>query len=339
MEFIGDFLMNEIKVSVIVPIYNTEKFLRKCIESIINQTLQEIEIILINDGSTDNSHNICLEYAEKYPEKVRYINNKNIGCSATRNLGIELAKGEFIAFVDSDDYIEKEMYEKMYTKSQKTESDIVICGINTIFLKNRKIWVRKVKNKNEKYKYLTREQLLNNPVNKIFKTNLLRKNKILFPLNTQFAEDIVFCIKSIIYCQKMSAVEKEFYNYIIHENNSVHNLEIRRGVFKSFKWLFSFLAENNCLKDKKIYNCFYNFFNFYAIRSVFFMILNPNQVSEKEYKKYDKIFYEELQKIDFLTIKSKFLIFYYRNLVFFIRKFHLYFFLKRLKAMLRGEFL
>ena len=91
-------MINEIKVSVIVPIYNTEKFLRKCIESIINQTLHEIEIILINDGSTDNSHNICLEYVEKYPKKIRYINNKNIGCSATRNLGIELAKGRIYYF-------------------------------------------------------------------------------------------------------------------------------------------------------------------------------------------------------------------------------------------------
>lgn len=121
--------MNEIKVSVIVPIYNTEKFLRKCIESIVNQTLQEIEIILINDGSTDNSHNICLEYAEKYPEKIRYINNKNIGCSATRNLGIELAKGEYIAFVDSDDYIEKGMYKEMYEVTRNKNLDVVVSGI------------------------------------------------------------------------------------------------------------------------------------------------------------------------------------------------------------------
>ena len=329
--------MKNIKVSVIVPIYNTEKFLKKCIESILNQTLQEIEIILINDGSTDNSHTICFEYAKKYPEKIKYINNKNIGCSATRNLGIELAQGEYIAFVDSDDYIEKEMYEEMYIKSQKTASDIVVCGINTISLENKKIWVRKVKNKNEKYEYFTREQLLNNPVNKLFKTKILKNNQIFFPLNTQFAEDIVFCIKSIIYSKKISAVEKEFYNYIIHKNNSVHNLNTRKGVFKSFKWLYSFLKKGNYLKEKKIYNCFYYFFNYYAIKSVFFMLLNPEKISEEEYKKYDKIFYEELKKIDFLTLKSKFLIFYYRNLVFFIRKFNLYFFLKKIKNILKKK--
>ena len=113
--------MKNIKISVIVPIYNTEKFLRKCIESILNQTLKEIEIILINDGSTDNSHLICLEYTEKYPEKIRYVNNKNIGCSTTRNLGIELAQGEYIAFVDSDDYIENTMYEEMFLMAEKEE--------------------------------------------------------------------------------------------------------------------------------------------------------------------------------------------------------------------------
>lgn len=329
--------MNEIKVSIIVPVYNTEKFLRKCIESIINQTLQDIEIILINDGSTDNSHDVCLEYAEKYSEKIRYINNKNIGCSATRNLGINLAKGEYITFVDSDDYIEETMYEEMYIKGQRTKSDIVICGINTIFLENKKIWIRRVKNKKEKYEYLTREQLLNNPVNKIFKTELLRKNKIFFPLDTQFAEDIVFCIKSIIYCDKISAVEKEFYNYIIHENNSVHNLETRRGVFKSFKWLFSFLIENGYLENKKIYNCFYYFFNFYAIKGVFFTLLNPIKISEEKYRKYNKIYYEELKKIEFLTLKSKFLIFYYKYLVLLIRKFNLYFFLKQMRDTLNGR--
>ena len=237
--------------------------------------------------------------------------------------------------MDSDDYIDEKMYEEMYIKAQKTKSDIVICGINTIFLENKKVWIRRVKNKEEKYEYLTREQLLNNPVNKIFKTELLKKNKIFFPLDTQFAEDIVFCIKSIIYCNKISAVEKEFYNYIIHENNSVHNLETRRGVFKSFKWLFSFLEENNYLKDKRIYDCFYYFFNFYAVKAVFFMLLNPIKVSEEKYKKYNKIYCEELRKIEFLTLKSKFLIFYYKYSIFLIRKFNLYFFLKRIRDSLK----
>ena len=157
--------MQDIKVSVIVPIYNTEKFLRKCIESIVNQTLEEIEIILINDGSTDNSHIVCEEYSRKYPKKIRYINNKNIGCSATRNLGISLAKGEYIAFVDSDDYIEQEMYQEMYEKAKKENLDIVVCGINYMNEQTQKIKKSipiNIKEKNDylyykKYLYLFQE--------------------------------------------------------------------------------------------------------------------------------------------------------------------------------------
>ena len=93
----------EPKISVIVPIYNSEKYLKKCIDSILNQTLEDIEVILINDGSKDNSHSICLEYQEKFQEKIKYINNNNMGCSATRNLGIKEARGKYITFVDSDD--------------------------------------------------------------------------------------------------------------------------------------------------------------------------------------------------------------------------------------------
>lgn len=328
--------MKKIKVSVIVPIYNTEKFLEKCIESILNQTLKEIEIILINDGSTDNCHKICQEYVEKNKDKIRYINNKNIGCSATRNLGIELAQGEYIAFVDSDDYIDKEMYEEMYNKSQELKSDIVFCGLKTIYLKKNCTWNRNIKIKENKYDYLKRKQLLNNPVNKLFKKHFLKVNNILFPLDTQFAEDIVFCFKSVILAEKIDAVEKNFYNYIIHENNSVHNLEKRLGVFYSFSWLFEYLRIKKYILNNKLYKSFYDFFNFYAIRGVFFMLLNPELVSDLEYKKYNLIFYNELKKIKYLTLKSKILIFYYKNLVFFIRKFNLYFVLKKLKNRMKG---
>lgn len=328
--------MNEIKVSVIVPIYNTEKFLRKCIESIVNQTLQEIEIILINDGSTDNSHYICLEYAEKYPEKIRYINNKNIGCSATRNLGIELAQGKYIAFVDSDDYIEREMYKEMYEKAILDDAKVVVCGITSIYLnfgekKEISIPIKSI----NKYDRLSYRKKISNPVNKIFEKELGKKIK--FPEKTHSFEDLVFCFKVLSQTEKVSYIYKSFYNYIFHGLNSVYNLEKRKGIFISFKELYDYLLKNKLFIDKKLMKKFYELFNFYAIRGVFFMLLNPNQVSKEEYKKYDKIYYEELKKIEFLTLKSKFLVFYYRNLVFLIRKFNLYFFLKRLKNLLKSK--
>lgn len=328
--------MKNIKISIIVPIYNTEKFLRKCIESILNQTLQEIEIILINDGSTDNSHNICLEYAEKYPKKIRYVNNRNIGCSATRNLGIELAQGEYIAFVDSDDYIEKEMYKELWDEKEKNNSDIVFCGITYINLLNnqKNLSIPKIKNK---FDYFSPKNRIANPVNKIFNRKLILKKKIIFPVDTQNCEDLVFCFKALLSIKNISSISKSFYNYIFHGNNSIFDLNRRLGVFISFNEIFKYLKEIELKNDRNIMKKFYELFNFYAIKGVFFTLLNTKQISEEEYKKYDKIFYKELQKIDFLTLKSKFLIFYYRNLVFFIRKFHLYFFLKRLKEILKNR--
>lgn len=107
------------KVSVIVPFYNVENYIEKCIKSLINQTLEDIEIILVNDGSKDNSINIAKKYAEKYPEKIVYLEKENGGLGDARNYGIPYAKGEYIAFVDSDDYVEKDMYKEMLKKHKK----------------------------------------------------------------------------------------------------------------------------------------------------------------------------------------------------------------------------
>ena len=327
--------MQEIKVSVIVPIYNTEKFLKKCIDSIVNQTLEEIEIILINNGSTDNSHNICEEYSKKYPQKIRYINNKNIGCSASRNLGMSLAQGEYIAFVDSDDYIDKEMYQEMYEKAKKENLDIVVCGITYVNQETKKRISSIPSNISKKSDYLIYKNRMANPVNKLYRKNIIKN--ILFPIDTHSGEDIVFCYKSILKAKKINHIEKSYYYYIYHGNNSIFNLEKRLGIFIAFKELYIYLKDNDYLKNKEIIKKFYENFNFYAIRGAFFMLLNPKLVSNEEYEKYDKLFYKELKKIKFLPFKSKVLVYYYRNIIWGIRKFNLYDILKKIKNKV-GEF-
>lgn len=323
--------MKNIKISVIVPIYNTEKFLRKCIESIVKQTLQEIEIILINDGSTDNSHNICLEYAEKYSEKIRYINNKNIGCSATRNLGIELAQGEYIAFVDSDDYIEKTMYEEMFLAAKKEEKDIVISGINYIDVLNNKIKMEIPKPLKNKYDFLLRENKINNPCNKIFKKNLIIKNNIIFPIDTHCVEDLVFCFKAVMSTKKIGYVYKSFYNYILHGNNSVYNLEKRLGVFISFNEIYKFIEERNLINDKELMDKFYKLYNFYAITWTFDMLSDYKKVSKEDYIKYKNIFTEKLTKQKFLNFKSRILIIKCKLKIYLKRNPLIYLTFKRIK--------
>lgn len=115
-----------IKVSVIVPIYNAEKYLRKCLDSVVNQSLKEIEIILINDGSTDSSAEICQEYL--CDSRVSYYSKENEGLAAARDDGMQRATGEYIGFVDSDDWLEPDMYEKMYNAAKSNDSDVVFCN-------------------------------------------------------------------------------------------------------------------------------------------------------------------------------------------------------------------
>lgn len=113
-------------ISVIVPVYNVELYLRKCIDSILAQTYRDLEILVVDDGSTDGSGKICDEY--KKDERVRVFHTENRGLSATRNLGLDKATGEWIGFVDSDDWIEPDMYEVLFRKAEETEADVVECG-------------------------------------------------------------------------------------------------------------------------------------------------------------------------------------------------------------------
>ena len=113
--------MNNIKISVVIPVYNTEKYLKKCIESIVNQSLKEIEIIIVNDGSPDNSYQIIEEYKEK-DRRIIAVNQENGGISSARNKGIELAKGEYIIHIDSDDWIEQDYFSDMYKKAGEAYS-------------------------------------------------------------------------------------------------------------------------------------------------------------------------------------------------------------------------
>lgn len=119
--------MKEIKVSIILPIYNVEKYLDRCMDSLLNQTLKDIEIIMVDDGSPDNCPQMCDEYAKK-DERVKVIHKKNGGLGYARNSGLEIATGEYVAFVDSDDYVELDAYEKMYTSVKQYESDAVFTG-------------------------------------------------------------------------------------------------------------------------------------------------------------------------------------------------------------------
>lgn len=203
------------KVSLIVPIYNTEKYLKKCITSLVEQTLDDIEIILINDGSTDNSEKIVKSFKDK---RIKYISKNNEGIGKTRNLGIEKATAEYLAFVDSDDYLCKDFCEKMYNKAKKDKCDLVICD----FYKDEDILkeINFISFKDTNLKKMP--ELINyinlGPCNKLYKKDLFKNKDNRFIENLKY-EDAPFVIRMLISANKIGKVDKCLTNYVIHDKS------------------------------------------------------------------------------------------------------------------------
>lgn len=219
------------KVSIIVPIYNVEKYLERCLDSLINQTLKEIEIILIDDGSPDSCPIICDEYVKK-DERIIVIHKKNAGLGMARNSGLEIAKGEYIAFVDSDDYVDYNYYEKLYNNAKENNSDFTLGGYKIIDEKLN------IKSYNDIYLYKTvyiddeiKENIFFNMLGiskknnigvsvwrAIYKREVLEKYKIKFVSEREYlSEDYIFHIDFVPKCKKISIVKGSYYNYC--ENN------------------------------------------------------------------------------------------------------------------------
>ena len=235
------------KVSVIVPIYNVEKYLNKCIDSLVNQTLQDIEIILVNDGATDNSGSIANEYAKKYPEKIKYYSKENGGLSDARNYGLKFATGDYIAFLDADDYIEKEAYEEMYEKAINENSDYVECDFIWEYLNKTKIDKRIDYNSKK-------EMFLNIRVvawNKLIKRNIIKDNNLEFPKGLRY-EDTEFTYKMIPYIKKFSYVDKPFVHYVQRSNSIANNQNERdREIFIILETVIDFYKSKNLYEEYK----------------------------------------------------------------------------------------
>ena len=209
-------------ISVIVPVYNVEKYIEKCLKSLVEQTLKNIEIIIVNDGSTDNSKKIISKFAEKY-SNIKYYEKTNGGLSSARNYGIKYANGEYVAFLDSDDYVEKNLYELMYKKALQENSDMVECDfIWEYYGKNGEI-VKTKKDKRKKFKTLN--QYVKNA--RVVAWNKLIKKQIIDDFNIRFPEgliyeDIEFFYKLFPHLNKISYVNIYGIHYV-QRNGSILN--------------------------------------------------------------------------------------------------------------------
>lgn len=203
------------KVSIIVPVYNTEKYLRKCLISLVNQTLHDIEIICVNDGSTDNSLAVLNEFAKK-DARIKVIVKENEGQSAARNLAIQQAQGEFLGFVDSDDWVDLKYFEELYNTAKKYNCDIACAGFKRC--KKHRASIKKKFKKSAVYSDINAKAAIDNLPdhnyiwNKIFKRQSWLNTKITFPQGRYF-EDVAVLIKIMYYMGDLVTVPKVFYYY------------------------------------------------------------------------------------------------------------------------------
>ena len=203
-------------ISIIIPAYNAEKYMRKCLDSLIHQTKKELEFIIVNDGSTDSTEEIIKSYQDK---RIKYFKNKNQGIGKTRNFGLTKATAKYILFLDSDDYLEKTACERLYQKIENDDLDVVICDfykewengnieeIHTPHFENASL----KENPDILTEYLC-------PWAKIYKRSLLEENKIKFVENLKY-EDAPFVIETLVKAKKIGKIDECLNYYVIHGNS------------------------------------------------------------------------------------------------------------------------
>lgn len=221
-------------VSIIIPIYNPGGKLRICLNSIKAQTYHDIEVLMVNDGSNDNSAAVCKEFAKK-DNRFIYIEQENAGVSMARNSGIAHSHGDYICFVDSDDSVESRYVECMVEAIKKTHVDIVLQGLNNVYDGRRG-------NKKEFPNLTVKVDELNDkmfeelfyfcgPYCKLFRADYIHNNKIKFPPKISYGEDFVFYIKYLYLCNNISFLANAFYNYSVAVNGSLSSVRLQPDQF------------------------------------------------------------------------------------------------------------
>lgn len=231
------------KISVIVPVYNAENELEKSIDSILNQTIEELEIILVDDGSKDNSLSICEAYEGK-DTRIRVIHQENAGVSVARNTGIEVARGEYIGFVDADDWIEPDMYEQLLREAEITGADVIMCDATTVYSDGRiqadtitQLSGNRVLKKSD-FTPLLLLEMAGSVWRCIYKNDRYtakwkRKYTLAFPLGVKFSEDRIFNLYAIGQANKVCYLKESYYNRFMNVKSAVHRFH--QDYFEAYK--------------------------------------------------------------------------------------------------------
>ena len=215
-----------IRISVIVPAYNASRYIEKCLDSLVSQTLRDIEIIVVNDCSKDNTLDIIKEYQKEYPNIILINHETNKGIGRTRNDAIEIARGEYLGFVDSDDYVSPEMFERYYEYAKENNLDMVYAG----YYEDHDGELKKIDVSDFEISVLEINpeilvKLEYGPWNKIYRTEIIKKHNIRFPETLKY-EDMPFAAISLDYC-RIGKLEGYYYYYVVHSNSESTTIDKR----------------------------------------------------------------------------------------------------------------
>lgn len=214
-------------ISIIIPVYNAEEYLPRCLDSVVGQTLQCWELLLIDDGSRDSSGSICDNYAAK-DERIRVIHQKNTGVSAARNAGLEAASGKYIGFVDADDWIAPEMFQNLLSAAEDQNCELVMCDARTVYPDGRsepdtitQLKDSCILNSENIFPKLLLE-MAGAVWRCLYRAEMLRRHAVKFPLGIKFSEDRVFNLLSIGYADRIAYEKEAYYQRFINSKSAVH---------------------------------------------------------------------------------------------------------------------
>ena len=239
--------MDSPKISVIIPVYNVELYIQECIESLLDQTFRDFEFIFVNDGSTDNSKAILESYLE-LDSRITLINQSNQGVSVARNAGLVVAKGEYIGFVDSDDWVELDMYQTLLEGIQKNDADLVLCNmfgyvdgkksiLNYHFPSDKSLDFSFIQN--ELWPYLIEKDDLYSSCNKLFKNSIIQEYAITFPEGNALSEDNIFNLKYFGKIKKFLYLDYTGYHYREVAGSAMRNM-LGHNYFENIISLYHF---------------------------------------------------------------------------------------------------
>lgn len=302
------------KISIVVPVFNAETTIEKCINSILQQSYSNIEIIIVNDGSTDGSKYIIDKYEKQY-KNIKAMHTTNKGVSNARNIGIKISTGEFIGFVDSDDSIEKDMYKELsHSMILDEKMDLCICCMSKG--KNKEVKRENLTKEEVLYKYVSDKNIGGFLCNKLFRSKIIKDNNIRLNPNVHMCEDLLFCVNYLKYTSKIELINNSYYNYDTRGISSSTFNEKRYSVIKAYEEVIKITKKN--FNDKIIINRMKNNLLRHEIWLWYSLKKNGNKdmknkylnIIEKKIKKenYDFIFasgYRLKYKVVFAYIKLK----------------------------------